>query len=312
MIIKETLKLADFSLDAEVLLLYSLKHENIKTLKQITKTFLYSNPDLEISSKTEKIYKKLISRRKKGEPLAYLINHKEFYNLDFYIDKNVLIPRPETELLVEEALSYCSSRARTINLFSSRPRLGGASNNKIRILDIGTGSGCIIIATAKSLCDCHSRLDRESRYQMDPRFRGDDTIDYYAADISDKALKIAQKNAKKHKVKINFIKSDLFNNISNQLKFDLIVANLPYLWDKLPQFEPKMALSGGKNGLEIINRFLEEAKNYLSPKGAIIIEFDPRQAQTIKNIAKNIYPDKKISLKKDLRHLDRTLIISYS
>lgn len=256
-------------IDAEVLLYHLLKKD---------RAWLYTHQDDALTSDQTQKYQNLISRRKKGEPLAYLTNHKEFYGLDFYVNKFVLIPRPETELLVEEALEQISNLKSKIS----------------NILDIGTGSGAVIISLAKTL--------KAISYKLKPK--------YYATDISNDALKIAKKNAKKHKVKINFIKSDLFNNISNQLKFDLIVANLPYLWDKLPQFEPKIALSGGKNGLEIINRFLEEAKNYLSPKGAIIIEFDPRQTQTIKNIAKNIYPDKKISLKKDLAKLDRMLILS--
>ena len=273
------------TLDAEVLLVFVLKKD---------KAWLLSHLDDDLSSKITNKYKKLISRRKKGEPIAYIIQHKEFFGLDFYVDESVLIPRPETELLVDEALKF--------------------RKKKMIILDVGTGSGCIIVAIAKSLSDCHSRLDRESINKIDSCFRRNDkAVKFYATDISQKALKIAKKNAKKHKVKIKFIKSNLFKNIPKNLKFDLIVANLPYLQKQDIKgeiiFEPKRALLGGEEGVAIIKRFLLGSKNYLAKKGKIIIEIDPRQAKIIKNMAKNIYPQKKVLLKQDLSKLDRMMIL---
>ena len=259
-------KFASSALDAEVLLVFVLKKD---------KTWLFSHLNIDLSAKLINKYKKLISRRKKGEPVAYITNHKEFFGLDFYVDESVLIPRPETELLVDEALKF--------------------RKKKMKILDVGTGSGNIIISIMVN-----------SKQLTDNR--------YYATDISSEALKIAQKNAKKHKVfsKIKFIHSDLFDNLY-KIKFDLIVANLPYLQKQDIKgeitYEPKRALLGGEEGVAIIKRFLLGSKNYLAKNGKIIIEIDPRQAKTIKDMAKNIYPDKKVLLKQDLSKLDRMMIL---
>lgn len=262
-------------LDAEVLILRSLKQKNKRTKEQITKSFLYTNPEFKLSQTIQKKFKKLIKKRAVGIPVAYLTHHKEFFGLDFYVDKNVLIPRPETELLVEEALKYVKK--------------------KKKILDIGTGSGCIIIAMAVN-----------SKPLIDNK--------YYATDISQKALKIARKNAKINKVKIHFIKSNLFKNIPKNLKFDIIIANLPYLdprWiDAELLNESRASLDGGKNGLAIINNFLSQAKNYLKKNGKIILEIDPRQKESTKKSAKNYFSSKNVTLKKDLSGSPRVIIIS--
>jgi release factor glutamine methyltransferase len=253
------------ALDAEVLLVFVLKKDE---------AWLFSHLDGDLTSNKINKYQKLISCRKKGKPIAYIVHHKEFYGLDFYVNKSVLIPRPETELLVDEALKF--------------------GKKKMKILDVGTGSGCIIIALA-----VNSKPLTNNKY--------------YATDISQKVLKIAQKNAKKHNIEIHFIKSNLFKNISKNLKFDLIVANLPYLQKQDIKgeiiYEPKRALLGGEEGVAIIKRFLLGSKNYLAKNGKIIIEIDPRQAKTIKNMAKNIYPDKKVLLKQDLSKFDRMMIL---
>jgi release factor glutamine methyltransferase len=272
------------ALDAEVLLVFVLKKE---------KTWLFSHLDDDLSSKLINKYKKLILRRKKGEPIAYITHYKEFFGLDFYVDKNVLIPRPETELLVEETLKY--------------------AKKKKKILDIGTGSGCIIIAMAKTLSHSHSEFISESN-KMLKQVQHDKKIKYYATDLSNKALEIARKNAKKHKAKIHFIKSNLFKNISKNLKFDIIIANLPYLdprWiDAELLNEPQASLNGGKNGLAIINNFLSQTKNYLKKNGKIILEIDPRQKESTKKSAKNYFSSKNVTLKKDLSSSPRVIIIS--
>lgn len=268
---KELKNLKSSAIDAEVLLIFIIKKD---------KTWLFSHLDGDLSSKIINKYKKLISRRKKGEPIAYIIQRKEFFGLDFYVDKSVLIPRPETELLVELALDQISNQKYQIK----------------NILDLGTGSGCIIVSLAKNL--------KPISYKLKPR--------YYASDISFESLKVARKNARKHKAKIHFIKSNLFENIPS-IKFDIIIANLPYLQKKDIKgeiiHEPKRALLGGEEGVAIIKRFLLGSKNYLAKKGKIIIEIDPRQTKIIKNMAKNIYPDKKVLLKQDLSQLDRMMIL---
>ncbi|TSC90880.1 MAG: release factor glutamine methyltransferase [Candidatus Berkelbacteria bacterium Licking1014_96] len=287
--IKEALGLENFSLEAEVLLVYSLKHENIKTQEQITKTFLYTNPNFKLSAKAEKKFKKLIEKRATGVPIAYLIYSKEFFGLDFYVDKNVLIPRPETEMLAEEGLKFLELGIRNQEL-----------GKTINILDLGAGSGNIVISIAKNI---KKTIIHNSSF----------IIHFHASDISPQALKTAQKNAEKHKVKISFIKSDLFKNLP-QIKFDLIIANLPYLdpnWiSKQLEFEPKDALDGGRDGLKIIEEFLQQAKNHLNKKSTLLLEIDPGQVKKIKKLVKKYLPRKKLSIIKDLSQLDRIVKIN--
>jgi release factor glutamine methyltransferase len=235
----------------------------------------------------------LILRRKKHEPIAYIIHKKEFYGLDFYVDKRVLIPRPETEKLVEKILDYCKNDQRLCaprhlvgragmasspdesrdetseaDLIAKLPRRGNFAcrgvhtqgQNNFTVCDIGTGSGCIAIALVKHL----------------PQAK------IYAIDISRKALTIAKLNAKKHKVlkQIKFIQSDLFSKILKPVKFDIIVANLPYLSQKkyqattpeIKKYEPKIALIGGKKGDEIYQKLILQAKQHLKPNGKIFLE----------------------------------------
>ncbi len=237
------------------------------------KEYLYTHPEQRLTEAQLKNYKKLITRRLKKEPIAYLIKQKEFYGLKFYVDKNVLIPRPETELIIDEILK--------IN-----------QNQKLKtILDIGTGSGCIAISLAKHL----------------PK------VKIFATDISQKALLVAKKNAKQHNVlkKIKFLQGDLIKPLKNQ-RFDLIIANLPYLIInelKNVPFEPKKALFGGKNGLEIIEKFLAQVKNILKPNSIIYLEISPTPVDKIKKLAKKYLPEKKMKFIKDLSLKNRIVVI---
>jgi len=276
MTIKEALNYSGVStLEAEVLLCYLLKKD---------RAWLYSHQDDILARDRARRYHKLIARRQKGEPIAYITGHKEFFGLDFYVDQNVLIPRPETELLVEKTIQVLKSYK--------------LQAKKLNILDLGTGSGNIIISIR-----VNSKQITVNRNN------------YYATDISKEALKVAKKNAKKHKVfsKIQFIHSDLFDNLY-EIKFDLIIANLPYLdkkWiDKELKSEPKNAFDGGKNGLEIIEKFLQKTNCYLAKNGIILIEIDPRQRNKIKKLAKKYFPNKKLTIKKDLSKFDRIVILS--
>ena len=251
-------------LDAEVLL-YNTLNKN--------KTFLYSHPEFELTKKQIKKYKKYILRKAQNEPVAYILNKKEFYGLNFFVNKHVLIPRPETELIVDEALKL---------------------KNISKILEIGTGSGCISVSLAKNL----------------------NNKKYLATDISKKALKVAKKNAKKNKVPddIDFIKSDLLNNKKIQ-KFnsDIIIANLPYLPEKYKSevdknifFEPQDALWSGKDGLNHYKKFFKQIKKYnLKPK-YVFIEIDPNQTEKLKKTFGN-----KISFIKDLNNKERICKITY-
>jgi len=302
------LNLKNSSLDAEVLLSFVLKKP---------KEFLYTHPETELTMTQEKKLKSLLNRRLKCEPVAYLTNHKEFYGLDFYVDKRVLVPRPETELLVEKLilslrpfsfiqgrLEYAERRGLRPNVVSVggrsnlirllHPDVVGVRNDKYTIADIGTGSGCIAIALAKHL----------------PKAK------VIATDVCQRALKVAQKNAKTHQVKIKFFQGDLLEPIKNQ-KIDIIVANLPYgakeEWrdDNSIKFEPELALYSKKSGLAIYEKLFQQIKSLkLKPK-LILIEIDPSQVNNIKKIIKQHIPQSKIKIEKDLAGLNRYVVMEH-
>jgi len=228
------------SLDGEVLLSYVLDKP---------KEYLMTNPDQTVSVRLEKQFKILLDRRLSGEPVAYLRNEKEFYDLRFYVDKNVLVPRPETEGLVDltisEILKYTKKRR----------------SSNFCILDIGTGSGNIIISLAKYL---ESNVAEGFSLPKNGGLKASATKNqYYASDISSKAIAIAKKNAKLHKVKIKFAIGNLLEPWDNQ-NFDAIIANLPYLsrrTDPSTKFEPIGALIAAKKGLDLYEKLFKQVAN---------------------------------------------------
>jgi release factor glutamine methyltransferase len=261
------------------------------------KEYLYEYPEKKLTARQFAKFKKLFNRRLKNEPIAYLLGHKEFYNLNLKVNKNVLIPRPETELLVESVINFCKTKT---------PKL---YNAKTLIIEIGTGSGAIIIALAKNL-----------------------KTQFFATEISASALKVAKQNAKTHKVKIKFLKGNLLEPIakshnSNLLPSHLvlrqagiihnsiIVANLPYLTAqelKNPTIrkEPKLALNGGPDGLKYFRQLFAQIQKYnLKPK-AIFLEIGFNQATKIKKLTRQILPKFKFQVKKDLCGHDRIIIIT--
>lgn len=252
-------------LDAELLLSFVLKK---------SKEFLYTYPDFKLSNMQIENYKKFIQKRSKNYPIAYILGYKEFFGLKFFVSGDVLIPRPETELLVEEVL-------KTYNLGGCQPR---------RLLEIGTGSGCISIALSKN-----------------------GVKNITATDISEKALKIAHKNSKLNSIKnIKFVKSDLLKNLKN-IKTDIIIANLPYLEnnykEKSIKYEPKSALYSKDNGLYHYKKLFEEIKDLEYKPKYVFIELNPEQFETLTHYIKNLFPKSKIETKKDLCGLLRVMII---
>ncbi len=200
----------------------------------------------------------LAEERRKGRPLAYLTNRKEFFSETFYVDEHVLIPRPETELLVEEALSMMLGRRRPV-----------------RVLDMGTGSGIIGILLAKG---------------------GAEHV--LCVDISPDALSVARRNARALSVedRIDFVASDLFSSVRQDRLADLVCANLPYVgldeWGDLMAdvryFEPKEALLGGKYGFELYGRFIPEVGGYLRRGGCILCEIGGEdQARIVGGLLRN-------------------------
>lgn len=299
---KAVVKLEDSSspdLDAQVIIADVLKKD---------KTFLPSHPEYQPSPVESAKIIRLLKRRQNGEPIAYITGHKEFYGLDFVVNKNVLIPRPETENLLEEALEI---------LKFENDKMIKLQNN---VLDMGTGSGCIIISLAKYLSTFYFLHSTK----------------FYACDISKSALKVAKKNANRllfegkarelnsdkssrfRSNNIRFYHSNLFSNKMMPKKYDLIIANLPYVPKKVESrklkvesidFEPQSAIFASDNGTATIKRFLDHSGEHLNKNGLILIELDPRNAIDLESYAKNLFPTAKIELKRDLAGMNRYLNI---
>ena len=229
-------------LDSEILL--------SKILNQ-TREELLINLDKKVSLKNIKQFNKLIKRRSNREPIAYILRKKEFWSKNFEVNKNTLIPRPETELMVEKI----------VNIFQ---------NKKPFILDIGTGSGCILISILSELKEALG----------------------IGVDISNNGIKIAIKNSKKNQLlnKIRFYRKS-FTQIFNY-KFDLIVSNPPYivskdmrnLEDDIKKFEPKLALDGGNDGLDVIKKVIYKSKTILKVKGMLALEIGNEQFKKVSKI----------------------------
>lgn len=215
-----------------------------------------------------------IEKLTKGIPLQHITHRQEFMKMDFFVDENVLIPRPDTEILVEEVIKIAQKY------------------NSPRILDLCTGSGAIAISLKKFVPNA----------------------DIIAVDISEKALEIAQKNAKKLETKINFLKSDLFDKLDNK-KFDIIVSNPPYIRkDEIKklseevQKEPKIALDGGEDGLDFYRIIAEQAINYLKTGSFLCFEIGYNQKNDVIKIIEDEQNYKNTYCKKDLYGNDRIII----
>ena len=195
------------------------------------------------------LFMEYVTRRKQGEPLQYIIQQWDFMGQTFRTDSRALIPRPETELLVEEAMAFLSQWEQSLPL---------------SILDLCTGSGCIAISLASS-----------GNYNIT------------AADISPEALTLAKENAKKNEKKISFIESNLFSNITGT--FDLIISNPPYittaemdgLSETVLNYEPHIALHGGTDGMDIYRQLIPQSLNYLNTGGALFLEIGPPEVKDI-------------------------------
>jgi release factor glutamine methyltransferase len=233
-------------LSAEILLAHQLEIDRIK---------LYLRFDQPLHEKEVSGYRSLIKRRLSREPIQYITGVQEFWSMDFRVGPQVMVPRPETELLVEHVLGLCRGKGST----------GGSC---VRILDLGTGCGAIAVAIAREL----------------------EGAAVWASDVSQDALDMARQNAKKHEVeeKIEFVLSDLWQGFSNpELTFDVIVSNPPYIkseaMDSLPpevrDYEPRRALDGGAEGMFYIRDIIQEAPRHLNPGGWILLEMDPDQTK---------------------------------
>ena len=227
-------------LDAELILAHALNKERI---------FLHAHPDYELTESEQKKAEDYLKRRQNHEPVAYILGSKEFYGREFAVTPDTLIPRPETEAIIDLVKEL--------------------SLEKPKILDVGTGSGCIAITLKLELPES----------------------DVIAVDISEKALAVAEKNANNMHANLEFKKSDLLKNVDE--KFDIIVANLPYVdknWDWLSpelDFEPETALYSEDFGLKDIKNLILESNTKLAEQGKLILESDISQHEAIESFVKS-------------------------
>jgi release factor glutamine methyltransferase len=259
-------------LDAELLLRHVL---------DMNQAEFYLHVDDVIGPDLERRLWRLLQRRSRREPLAYITGHKEFWSLDFTVTSDVLIPRPETELLIEAALE------RTLSMLKS----------PLKILDIGTGSGAIAICLAKEL--------REAQIS--------------AVDISTAALQVARENAERHGVadRIRFAAGDLFAPLAEERgNFDLILANPPYIRSRdlaelapeIRDWEPIAALDGGADGLDIYRRIVNECGGYLAGEGHLLLEIGESMAEAVEQMIARAGGFETARLLRDYAGKDRVIV----
>lgn len=255
-------------LDAEVLLSCALGRDKLEFLKK---------PELTVDDTQISSFRKLVARRVQWEPVAYITGCKNFWSFTLEVNRDVLIPRPDTEMIVEEALDV----SRKI------------SSSKMKILDIGTGSGAIALALATEI----------SRAEI------------VATDISIEALALAKKNARSLKLedKIDFRQGDLFEPVDGF--FDIIVCNPPYIsapeYEELPaavkDYEPRIALLAGEKGTEFYKKLITQAKNYLEKNGWLLMEIGAKQEQPVRRLAAESGFYESIAMRRDYAGLPRVI-----
>ena len=260
----------DARLETETLLAHAL---------EISRTQVLAHPERPLSPEEEAVVSEALRRRLNREPLAYITGRREFFGIDFKVNSSVLIPRPETETLMETALKIA-------NEFPQ--------GQELSVVDVGTGSGAIAVCLALRLSSAR----------------------IFAVDSSSAALDVARTNAETHGVadRITFLEGDLLSHFSGGV--DLITANLPYvrtgeLSSLAPevQQEPTEALDGGQDGLDVVRRLMHQAQHVISGDGVILLEMDPRQSGPLRRMGESLFPGAEISILKDLAGLDRVFML---
>ena len=240
---------------------------------------LYAYQDDAIPDVAAETLEKVVQRRLRREPLAYILGHREFYGVDLTVGPGVMVPRPETEMLIERAMLVCMERMERVGLV---------------VADVGTGSGGIAVNLAMHL----------------PGVR------LYATDISADALEVARVNVDKFGLgqRITLLKGDLLEPLPGRV--DVIVANLPYipsarLKDLQPElaWEPRTALDGGADGMVMLRRLMGQAAGKLALDGVMLLEIDPGQGEPLRRMATRLFPGAATSVEKDLAGLDRILLL---
>ena len=262
----------DAGFEAEYLLRYALG---------CTRESLLMALDSDVSPSDQLRFDSVVGRRAAGEPSAYITGHREFYGLDFKVDSRTLIPRPETELLLELALEFAARRT--------------SRDEGLNIADVGVGCGAIAIALAVNL----------------PGAR------VVATDISPAALKLASENVSRHRVedRVTLLEGDLLQHISGSI--DILVSNPPYISSaqlatlprEIRDHEPRGALDGGANGMVLIERLISQAKNKLRPGGAMFVEIGWDLGERTLARSLELWPESEVSITPDLAGLDRVLTL---
>jgi len=259
----------DAALEAEVLHRHAMQTDRVR---------FFANLQEEVEATELHSLDSLLGRRLGGEPLPYITGEREFYGLAFFVDARVLVPRQETELLVDLALKAVAR----------------AKPDRPVIADAGTGSGAIAVALATHLPDAM----------------------VYATDMSEDALAVAARNCERHGVadKVRLLHGDLLAPLPE--KVDIIVSNPPYIpsgqIETLPEDvrrEPRMALDGGVDGLELVRRLLSQTSRQLQPGGTLVFELMPEQAEAAMGMARQAFPNAAVSFEKDLLGLPRAVVV---
>ena len=265
-----------------------------------SRTYLYAHGDSVLEQHAERLYFELLKKRSAGYPLQYITGEQEFMSLVFEVTPDVLIPRQETELLVETVIDHCRHRipgGEGVNMGEEAQASGktqAGQGHSIEILDMCTGSGCIAVSLARYLPDCFVT----------------------AVDIMPEALEVAERNAKRHSVsgRVSLIQSDLFASIPEK-KYDVIVSNPPYvksedigkLQPEVKFFEPPAALDGGSDGLSFYRELIRKSPGYLHAGGMLAFETGYDQAQLVAGLMTSGGRFSDIRIYKDLSGIDRVV-----
>ena len=267
----ERASIPDAGIEAQVLLRNALG---------IDRATFHVFPDRELSDEDAEAFERKVRRRIEGEPLSYITGYREFYGLDFVVTPDVLVPRQETELLVEAVLEYVERR--------------GGGEAAVEIADVGTGSGCIAVALGAHL----------------PK------ATVYATDVSREALGVAGENVRRHGLegRVHLRHGDLFEALDGPV--DVVVSNPPYLStgeavDLPPDVrrEPSVALIAGADGMDVLHRLIVGARGYVKPGGLLALEIDPRRLEAVERLARGTFEGGEIGVIKDHAGLERVVTV---
>jgi len=257
------------------------------------RAYLYAHPERELTPNETQRYDEALARRAAGLPAQYITGHQEFWGMDLIVSSAVLIPRPETEHVVEAVLELASGvRSEHSQGQSPKPRTGVSAPHDLRIVDVGTGSGAIALALAKEI----------------------PSAEIHATDISPEALEVARANAARHELtsRIKFHRADLLNGLP-QGEFDFVVSNPPYVGEseedsvqlEVRKFEPRNAVFAGPTGMEVIERLIPQGQTVLRPGGWLVFEISGTIADRVRSLLSGW---DEVALRNDLQGIARVAI----